>query len=402
MFLTLLIGGGLANFYFNGGKIIGGLTVNLPAQTSPLEKIRETSRRFQNSAAWNLAGRQNAWMAHAALQATLGKSEMNDFSVIKADDGRLYRGGWYPVNLDNARLLAEDVAMLAETAGKTGAKLLYLNTPDIVFNGAGAPLNHPLMLDYNTAQDVLLYNLRQKGVDHLDTRTYLAALGLTADHVRPKTSFLLSGPGAFAIFSELVTDAESRFGLKLDPNGFYRDPDNYDFTVLPQFFIGELGKETGPAFSGLDDFIYVAPAFETDFAYEDLDMFGNFTQNQGPAAETLLNPEALVHFSSLYGLYPQSYYRHAGTAWSRIINMVRPEGPKILIIHDFYSAQIISHLAPLAGELHTMSWQENLPMNAEQYIQNNSFDYVIVSFFSQNLLRPEMGALLRDKNMMTN
>lgn len=389
IFLTLLLGGGAVNIYFQGPAILGGLR----NETADRSDIRGLSRGLKNAATWNFIGRQSAWSAQAALQAALGKSEMNDFSVIKAADGRLYRGGWYPINIDNARALAEEVAVLAEKAEESGIKFIYLNTPDTVFKDI-QDLPAGLLRDYNAAQDAFLFTLREKGVEYLDTRYSLKAKGLTPAQLMPKTGFLLSGPGGLAVFADLVDGLERRFAAGLDPDGFYRDPANYQYLTFKNFFIGELGKETGPAFSGLDDFIAVLPAFETRLSYEALDMFGNFTKTEGQAAETILNEEALVYFNGYYDLYPQSYYRHTNTAWSRIKNELKPDGPKVLVIHDFYSSQIISHLAPLCGELHTLAYQENLPMNAEEYIQGNNFDYVIVSFFSQNLLRPEMSSLL--------
>lgn len=395
IFLSLLFGGGAVNLFLQAPDIRAGLPGGF---SFSLGGLRDSSRGLKNSAAWNFTGKHAAWEAHAAIQAALGKSEMNDFSVIKAADGRLYRGGWYPIYIENARQLASSVAALAEAAEKTGAGVLYLNTPDTVFSVAAdkLPVNMPY-LDYNIAQDAFLYTLRKEGVPYLDTRYSLEAKGLSQSDVLPKTAFLLSGPGAWAVFSDLIGGLEKRFSVKLDPDGFYRDPANYEIASYPDFFMGDLAKETGPAFSGLDDFISVTPAFETDFSYEALDMFGNFSKTEGEAARTILNPDALVYFNDLYDLYPQSYYRHSNTAWSRVVNRLNPQGPKVLVVHDFYSAQIISHLAPLCGELHTLAYQENLPMNAEQYIQSNGFDYVIISFFSQNLLRPEMQSLLIDE-----
>ena len=396
IFLALLLIGAGVNLYLQGDKIMWSATHDLSTE------IGQRSRNLQSAAIWNLTGRESAWQAHAAIQNFLGKSEMNDFSVVRADNGRLYRGGWHPMYTDNARDLAEDVVALAEVAITSGARVLYLNTPDTVFSaGEDLPLNLPVR-NYNIAEDAFLYTLWQRGIAYVDTRASLAARGLPTSDVVQKTGFLLNGKGAFSIFCDLVSDMEQRFSLSLDADGFYRDAANYDFKVYEQFFMGELGKESGPAFSGLDDYTSVAPAFATDFNFQAIDMLSNYIKLEGPAVQTILNPDALIHSASLYDFYPQSFYRHTNTAWSQTVNKLKPDGLKVLIIHDFYSAQIISHLAPLLGEMHTLAYQENLPMNAAQYIQNNNFDYVIISFFSQNLLRPEIRTLVTDRETIDN
>ena len=395
IFFAGIIGWGVWNVYSQGPRIIEGMS----ATDSPrsIQDVREVSDKLQILTRQNFEGKYLAWELHADIQQALGKLEMNNFSVIKAPDGRLYRGGLYPIYIEDAQKLASDIADFAEAAAENGTKILYLGTPDIVAKGTEGtrhlPVNMPYR-DYNIASDALLYVLREKGVPYIDTRYSFLMHGFLPEDISPKTSLLLSGEAAFAVFTYLVEGLERRFSLALDPDGFYRDPGNYSMTLYPEFFMGELGKETGPGFSGLDDFTAVTPAFDTEFAYEALDMFGNTTIANGNAEETLLNPDALVYYENLYRLYPQSYYRHTNTTWSRVENRLNPDGPKILFIHDFYTAQVIGHLAPLCGELHTLAFQENMSASALEYIQDNNFDYVIISFFPENLNRPEMRRLV--------
>lgn len=383
------------NIHIQRDNLLGGLAgIALPRS---LEDVRKACDRLGSLAARHLTGKYDAWESHAFLQQALGKTEMNDFSVIKGPDGRLYRGGLYPLYLDNAGKLAEAVAAFAAIAEEEGAKTLYLNAPDPVAKGAGHLPSAMPYKNYNSAQDAFLYALREHGVPALDARYAPFAPGIFPKDVAPKTAFLLRGESAFTVFSRLLEGLERQFAASLDPDGLYRDITNYTVLRYPDFFMGELGKETGPAFSGLDDFTTVAPAFATAFSYESLDMFGNFTKTEGSAEETILNPDALLYYENLYRLYPQSYYRHTNTAWSKIRNTLNPDGPKILVIHDFYSAQIISHLAPVCAEVHTLAYQENFSMSAAEYIRNNGFDYVVIAFFSQNLLRPEMRSLLAER-----
>ena len=394
LFFTAIFCGGAWNIYSQGPRVLDGLSrTGLPRS---VQDVRDACSLLQSLVNENLEGRYVAFAAYAAMQHALGKHEMNDFSVIKA--GRLYRGGIPPLDTENARTLAEDVAEFAEAAGETGASVLYLNSPDTVIMGSEGTKHLPSHMpyrDYNVAADAFLYALREKGVQYLDTRYSFFEYGVPPESISPRTSFLLSGDAGFAVFTYLLEALEQKFDISLDPSGQYRNRGNYAIIRYPAFFMGELGKETGPAFSGLDDFTSFSPDFDTEFVYDSLDMFGTESRVEGSAEETLLNPDALIYYENLYRLYPQSFYRHTNATWTRVLNPRNPAGPKLLVIHDYYTAQVISHLAPLCGELHTLAYQENLPMSALEYIQGKDFDLVLVSFMPQNLVNPKMQALVR-------
>lgn len=66
----------------------------------------------------------------------------------------------------------------------------------------------------------------------------------------------------------------------------------------------------------------------------------------------------------------------------------------MLFVHDFYTAQLVSLLAPLCGEIHTFAYQENQPLSAEEYIRDRNFDCAIISFFPPHILRPESQTLI--------
>lgn len=150
--------------------------------------------------------------------------------------------------------------------------------------------------------------------------------------------------------------------------------------------MGSYGIETGPAFSGLDDFVTIAPAFETGLAIEGLGMFGEEVTAEGSAEETLLAPESLTREGDFYNFYPQNYYRHSNLAWSVVRNLRNPGGKKILFVHDFYTAQLAGFLAYASGELHTLALMDNQQQNAEEYIKGKDFDCVVISFFPANIL----------------
>lgn len=409
VFFTAMLGTAAWNVHVQRWDLAGALSgMSLPRS---VQEFRDVCGRLRWLAARHLTGKYAAWESHAAIQQALGKTEMNDFAVLKAPDGRLYRGGLYPLHLDTVGALAAAVGDFASIARERNAKVLYLNAAEPAAKGrADLPSYFPRM-DYDAVQDAFLYALREKGVPLLDARYGPAGRdSLGRDDHRtghpggdgpdrdgaPKTAFLLHGERAFGIFATLLDEMERRFGASLDPDGLYRDIASYEVRRYPDFFMGELGKETGPAFSGLDAFTTVTPAFRTEFLYEALDMFGNYSKTWGSAEQTILHPGALVPDGNLYTFYPQSYYRYTNTTWSKVTNTLKPDGPRVLVIHDFYGAQVISHLAPVCGEVHTIAYDESFPVNATEYVRSGAFDYVVISFFSQNLTVPGMGRLFSE------
>jgi len=341
-----------------------------------------------------VVGRYVAWDAYGIIQDRLKKHEANDFAVVKAANGRLYQGGIYPLYVDNARILAGNIADFAEVAQEKGMKVLYLNPPDTVLKNAPPVPPELLCRDYNPASDALLYILREKGLPIVDSRYAFIESGFTPDEISPSTSVQLSGKAGLALFTFLLEGLEKYFSLVLDPDHFYRNPDNYLMDLHSDFFLGELGKRSGPAFGGLNEFTAVAPAFETQFSYEFIDITNNLRTLEGAAEDTLLNQEALIYYENLYSLYPQSYYRPTNTSWGIIRNQLRPDGPRLLIIHDYYTTQVITHLAPLFGEIHTLAYQSNFTTSAVEYIEENSFDYVLISFTPANLVNPLSQAIV--------
>ena len=400
LFLAVVAGWSLLNLYTQGPRIADGLSG--AATPDSYRAVRALFKKGGTLVDENVLGKPEAWDMHARIEASLGKSAMNNMAVIKGPDGRLFRGGLYSIPVNNAAALAVDVAALAEAAGERDIGILCLGTPDTVVKGAGNLPDGMPYLDYNAAVDAFLFTLRERGVPFLDSRHDFAASRMPPGGIISKTGFLLTGEAAFFLFTRLVDVLEDRFSLRLDPERFYRDRANYTVTDYPRFFMGQLGKETGSAFAGLDDFAAFSPAFDTEFHIEGVDMFGNAIAATGDAEDTLLNPDAFVYYDNLYNLYPEGYYVHTNAAWSRIVNPRNPAGPKLLVVHDFYTAQLIGHLAPMCSEIHTMTYRENYSINALDYIRDKDFDCIVVAFFPQNLLLPQSRVLvLGEEGMRT-
>ena len=351
-------------------------------------------REMSALAGLNFMGKDWAKSEHARLMANIGKAEMNNFSVIRTGGNRLYRGGVLPIRTANAEKLAKCLAWFSERAREENTRVFFLAAPERVAKESFEEYGDYPVVNVHPAIDSLLYILRNRDVPFLDSRYKFWSEGVPAEDITIATGTQMTGRGAFQLFSYLLDELERERGTTLDPGGYFRDPANYVFKTYPDFFVGSYGKETGPAFSGVDDLVTITPAFLTELAIEGINMFGESFVATGTVDETLLDPQRLTRTGHYYHFYPQNYYRHANLTWSVVRNLRNPGGKKVLFIHDFYTAQLASFLAYTSSEVHTLALWDNQEHNAEEYIKGRNFDCVIISLFPENILEERVQKLI--------
>ncbi|MCD8349890.1 MAG: hypothetical protein LUC93_04680 [Planctomycetaceae bacterium] len=398
VFLAAYIGVAVLNTYYNGAPVWD--TVMSIFDSTTTSEVREKSRAVLQLANNEYIGKYDNAEIRAQVTVALGKREMNNFGVIRGDSGRLYSGGLAPLDMNNAARLAKTLERLTQIAAETGTRVLYLSPP------AGAiPKQHDVpkgvpVRDLNVIIDRFLYAMREREAPFLDARFFFADRHFPVDELSIRSGYLFTGDAVLTLHASLVEGLEKRFGLDLDPDGFFRDPSHYTLTTYPEFFIGTLGKATGPSFGGVDDFTTIVPAFETEYNFQGLDIFGASLESQGTAENTVLNPAALQVEENLYNFYPDAFYRHAILTWSKVVNIHGTGKPKVLFVHDFFTASLASLLAPQCSELHTLSSQTNQSVSVENYIREKDFDCIIVSFFPGGILQPENQRLLLSSELV--
>ena len=387
--------------------LAGGFLMNSSRHAEPVTDVAATlpaaildgevgarMREMSALASLNFIGKDWAKSERARLMAKLGKAEMNNFSVIRTENNRLYRGSLLPIYTANAEKLAKCLAWFSERASGENTRVFFLVAPERVAKEDYEEYGGYPVVNVHPAIDSLLYILQSRDILFLDSRYKFRAEGVPAEDITIATGTQMTGAGAFQLFSYLLDELEREEDIALDPGGYFRDPANYAFKTYPDFFIGSYGKETGPAFSGFDDLETITPAFETEFAIEGLNMFGESFAATGTADETLLDPQRLTRTGHYYHFYPENYYRHASLTWSVVRNLRNPEGKKILFIHDFYTAQLAGFLAYASSEMHTLALWGNQEYSAEEYIKGQSFDCVIISLFPSNILEERVQKLI--------
>jgi len=271
-------------------------------------------------------------------------------SVVKLDNGALSF-----LDLEKATAgKAPDVSAAVQATEELSRWLARRGTP---FLAAVAPqkiasqtqLPVGLSDTGNPGADAFLAGLDRLGVDTFDLRPAFDArqdrgqlFFRTDHHWRPE--------GAFFAFQVLSRELSARYAFAA--SALAADPDNYDWTSLPGFFLGSQGKRVGSLYAGTDNFTVVSPRFPTSFTYET-----PYETRTGSFQDALCFPQ-FIQEQDWFGNNPYTYYSGGDYGQARMINHDNPDGPKILLIRESFSCALAPFLALNCSELTTVDMRQ--------------------------------------------
>lgn len=195
--------------------------------------------------------------------------------------------------------------------------------------------------------------LMEQGVAVLDYRQtmieqeidYWDSFFKTDNHWKPSVAFYAT--------KEVCLKLEELTGMEFQKDLF--DLENYDIVVYPDIFLGNMGKQVGLLYGGVDDFELIIPKYPTEYTWS---CARKGFEKRGEAKESLLNTPQLdwayFHLSS-YGIYSLKYRGHC-----KIVNHKANYERKIIVICDSYTNPMASFLAPHFSELHFMDLRGDL------------------------------------------
>jgi hypothetical protein len=372
----------LASFTAMNLRTQWGELLKAVLQTGAPHSLAQTKKwigETENAVNTNIWKRFDFIDSYAYMQVLMGKSESGAFDVVQGLDRDIVWGNLYQKVTDNLDEYALRVKRLGDFAARHGARTLFLNPLALVVRGhsrysAGIPA-----YDENPDQEAMLFYLQSLGVDYLDGRESLENSSLPKSLYRFRTDHHWTIEASFEVFKSLVEKLDRDYGANLDPDGFYRDIGNYNVRKFPGSFLGSLGRRSGAVFSGFDDFTVIWPKFETEFVKEWRNTFG-MNLSEGDITESLLSLERWSLPADAYN-GATKYDTYAGHIWAKITNKLKPNGPKLMMIHDSQAQPLYVFLAPLFSEMYLI-WPEapGEKENVEKYVREHAdeFDYVIV------------------------
>ncbi|WP_129596701.1 alginate O-acetyltransferase AlgX-related protein [Anaerophilus nitritogenes] len=383
IFLFILFAFGIMNFIYQMDKM--NITFEKYGKIINLDDIKKLISKVEDTANDQLLSKMRFIEIYGYLQKLMGKNEINNWSYVKDQNGYIHYGSFYQEDDKELKEYAKQIRRLKENVQSKGTKILFMNppgkyVPDISKFNKGIPIR-----DTNQIQDEFLLYLHNNGVETLDLRKPILESGLPYEKLFYKTDHHWTIEASFLAFCIIVEDMESRYGIELDPTGFYRDLNNYHIYQYKKSMLGSMGRNVGINYSDLDDFTLITPKFETDLIWEAKDLDGDKKYKKGSFEEAILQLQLLAS-SNIYSISKYDTYIETINPWDKITNNNNPNGLKILCIRDSYFSPTLSFLAPLCSEIH-MIWPlaTSNEVNIEKYINENYFDYIFIELYPHNI-----------------
>ncbi|PRR81679.1 alginate O-acetyltransferase AlgX-related protein [Clostridium vincentii] len=383
IFLLILFTFGITNFMYQ----FDGMSIAFQKyeKATNQDDVKKLISKIEDTANDELVGKISFIETYGYIQKLLGKSEIDNFTYGKDKSGYLNYPSFYREDDAKLKEYAKQIRRLKESVASKETETLFINppgkyVPNISLYDKGFPVS-----DTNKIQDEFLLYLQNNSVETLDLRKPILESGLPYEKLFYKTDHHWTIEAAFLGFCAIVDDMESRYGVQLDPNKFYRDLNNYNIHYYPQSMLGSMGRNSGINYSGLDDFTFITPKFETNLVWEAIDLNGDTKRKEGSFEESILQLD-LLSSSKIYSVSKYDTYIETINPWDKITNKNNPDGPKILCIRDSYFSPTLSFLAPLCSEIH-MIWPlaTTNKVDIEKYLEENNFDYVFIELYPGNI-----------------
>ena len=327
-------------------------------------------------------GRYAFMEGYGLYQNILGKNEYNNFKYVKDKDGFMYYGA---INkFDNEWYLEKIASSIKNLSEKySDIKFLVATPPDRAYDGK---INGYLGMDYTNSTlniDVYYEYLKKYGIDTLDYRNDFIEFNYIKEDLYYKSDHHWTTRGAFLAFQTMV-DKLKKDGVLLENYNYYTDINNYKAIKYEERFLGSYGRSMGYVYTGIDDYEFLLPKFNTLYTFEKIREDGTNQKITGSFEDVLINKEILNSDASIYEQDIYSAYCD-GVLYplGKITNMSNNNGPRILLIRDSYSSSFAAFLSTVCSEVDLL--YPFYDVDFDEVISSNNYDYVIFSGYCGTL-----------------
>ena len=333
----------------------------------------------------NVAARYDVIEIYGETNKLLGKNEINGFEYVRDKNGFLSLGNfWNEVHDTDVKPLAVETEHFYESLKKKGINMLYVSFPQKVSDEwtdgySGIPYD-----DFSYRNNMFMIQMRKYRIPNLDLTKTLEESGLPYEEMFFKTDHHWTSKAAFLGF-QAILDKLDEMGVELDPNGYYRNFDNYKVIHYEDMMLGSSGRSVGQRYAGGRenfDLYYIDDDTEYEFTY------GDDKKLYGKATETFIDfnvPEKIEKEpDSIYTLSMYDMYMRGIRPKVRIDN-INSQGPKVLMITDSYASPIGTWLAPMCSRLDFLWANRNDDDAIDRYIEENDYDLVIVGLYPNDV-----------------
>jgi hypothetical protein len=327
--------------------------------------------------------KMNLIETYGFLQKLMLKNEQNNFEVIRDTDGKLHYAN-FADGPNDVKEIVNAVSALNRALFSTGSKLTVLMPPDKVLQGV-TTFDEALPYSYhNETADRFLEAMLLRGIKAIDFRDSILDSGIPSQDIFFDTDHHWTIESNFWAFTHIVEQFNEIYDLDLDPEGFYTDPENYNFITYEKSYLGSMGRKTGVIYAGADDFTVIFPKFETKYRFDAFNpLYEVHSEGRFEDALIIGYPFNIQNYEQSINTDKYFAYLQGNQSIVTIKNEFS-DGPRVLIIKDSMSVPMTAFLSTVCSEVVLIDprfYEENII----EYAVEGGFDHVLVSIYPQNL-----------------
>lgn len=364
IFLLIIFGIGLVNVWKNRNELMDALQGD--------NLINDVNQIYAENMAFS-----DEFIDMWSQTQTLTNTQLLDDAeygvIIKDSNGNLH----FPADDVDISNFAQNTVKFANILKNRNTPFVYIQAPNKDLKG----YTDKIVSEYNFSNknaDEFLNVLKENNVDTLDLREMVIKENLDRSSLFYKTDHHWTTPTAFWAYTKIVSYLNSEYNLNIDKNNFYTNLNNYKTQTITECYLGSLGRRVGEAVSGLDDYTFIEPNFETNYniyngliSTEDTIFSGDFRTSI--VKENILTNEDVT--SNKHATYFEWDYGNL-----IIKNTLIDNDLKVLMVKDSYAIPVAAFLSTCISELHMVDLREVPPVNLTQYIDKYNFDAVLIMY----------------------
>lgn len=371
------------NFYYSLDEVMYGFIQNRnDSSLTTIEKIRN----FEAVLDENMFHRMEFIEAYGAIQLLLDKNEYDNVEIVKDKSGGLHYS-YFAHEKRDVKNEADSVINFVNTMKeRVDSEFMFLMPPDKVIEGE-TEFNIGIPYPYrNEEADDFLQYLHLGGVEIYDIRKIIPYSGIATEDLFYKTDHHWTTETAFWAYTQLINYLNVVHEEDIDPDFEYRDIQNFNQILYRNEYLGSIGRMTGIVYSGIDDFKFIYPKFETDYTISFVSETEGYQMLHGTFDDALVNTGALDANLDVRDVNSDKYmsYLYGNLPLVQVQNHLVDDGLKILFIKDSYSVPVAAFMTTVCSQVDLID-PRFMYHGIEDYILENNYDYVIISMIPSNL-----------------
>ena len=316
--------------------------------------------------------------SYGAINLLVGKNEENNFKYVRDKNGFLYSGNFWNTSVTTAKTYAQRIRRMQDFLENRGkdTKVVVLPYPTQYNKKWSDGYYGMVYTDYTEFYDEFMSWLRYYNIKYIDYTKIYEDENKTASDLFYKTDHHWHIPAAFEAFLIMTRYLNEEFDENLDE--YYLDENNYIYEYYAEAFIGSQGRETGIAYSGLDDYTMIIPKFKTNYYREAISTKRVTTHAKGSITDTLIKRS--YYYKDDYYLKDLNNNYLDGVVYDdKITNLNNPDGLNCLFIRDSYASPVATFFSSYCSQMELL-WAVNMESDvAERIVANGDYDYIFVA-----------------------